>query len=284
MKVSITGSNGILGSELCKLNEKMGHYVQKIPREFLYFENKSKLVNLIKDSDCIIHCAANTNVEQCETNWKECYRDNSLLTEHLSHVVSRENIKIVFISSTGVYGKQSSEPYTEYDFPNPTTHHHRSKLLGENAVLKLSGSLVIRTGWLFGGDKFNHKNFVQKRIDEAMSDVKYISANYTQKGSPSYVVDIAIRIMDLVSSKCEGIFNCVNTDFASRYEYVFHIFKNLGLEHKLVPQPSEYFSRKADVSHNEMALNLKMEQYGFPQMRSWKEAIDDYMNSLKLNF
>jgi dTDP-4-dehydrorhamnose reductase len=63
--------------------------------------------------DVVIHAAANTNVEACELDPSTCYRDNLLMTEQLAEVCLLERRKLVFISSTGVYGPQKKEPYAE---------------------------------------------------------------------------------------------------------------------------------------------------------------------------
>lgn len=281
MKVCITGSSGLLGSELYKQCTNAGFHVKSVPRDFLGFKNRKKLFDHLRGMDYVIHCAANTNVELCESEWKECYRDNALITELLAQTASELDVKTVYVSSTGVYGNYSDDPYTEYDLALPTTHHHRAKLLGEIATLKFPRSLVVRTGWLFGGDVHNPKNFVKKRIDEAISDTKLVASNCEQFGNPSYVADVATRLIYLLEVGATGVFNCVNTGFASRFDYVLRIFDNLGLAHKVIKKQSSYFNRIANVSHNEMALNLKMEHCGFPEMRCWTSALDEYVHLLR---
>lgn len=228
-------------------------------------------------ADYLVHAAANTNVEYCETNPEECYRDNTRLTEMLVKSAAREGVSVVFISSTGVYGAHKSEPYSEENETHPTTHHHRSKLLGEQAVMSLPGNLVVRSGWLFGGDTANPKNFVARRIEEAGKSAGTIHSNSRQRGCPTYSADLAGRILDMIGRRSSGIFNCVNEGHASRLEYVSEIVRLSGLPVVVEPVSADAFQRKAKVSDNEMAVNRKMREAGWAPMRSWQEALADYL-------
>ena len=101
----------------------------------------------------------------CERNPEEAYLVNTTGTDNIVNCLLEKNndALMVYISSTGVYGRMKDDPYIEYDEVNPTTIHHKSKYFGEQSVLQLNNYLIIRTGWLFGGDTKNKKNFVYKR-------------------------------------------------------------------------------------------------------------------------
>ena len=111
--------------------------------------------------------------------------------------------------------------YIEFDEVTPTTIHHKSKYEAERIVKDhLSKYLILRTGWLYGGDKTHSKNFVYKRFLEANNQERIFSDN-TQIGNPTYVVDLAKQIDVLIEKKQYGLFNCVNqAKLVSRYDYV----------------------------------------------------------------
>jgi dTDP-4-dehydrorhamnose reductase len=229
--------------------------------------------------DHFVHAAANTNVERCEQEPATCYRDNFLLTDRLAAAASYRGVRMSFLSSTGVYGSHQNTPWAEYDEARPGTHHHRSKLLGEQAVMAADWSnLVVRTGWLFGGDAQAAKNFVAKRIFEARGATNgFISSNQEQRGCPTWVDDLASRLLELIELRARGVYNVVNTGSASRFDYVREIVRGVGLEVEVRPVTAGDFNRVAPVSHNEMALNWRADQMGLASMRPWQDALADYL-------
>lgn len=284
MKVAITGVNGLLGSTL--FNKAYSYGLQAIQLSRNDIQSKIGLDTLCKflsDLDCsvLIHCAANTNVDACEDDRLGCYRDNVLLTEKLAMACQINNIKLVFISSTGIYGDYQDAPYCEYDSVFPTTMHHQSKWLAEKLIpITVKDYLIIRTGWLFGGDWNMPKNFVANRIKEAISSKGHIYSDTTQIGNPTFVGDLACRIYDLVNRNYSGTFNCVNEGSASRYEYVTEIIKLSGLEVNVLPVDGTEFKRKAKVSHNESAINFKLREFGIDSMPNWTFSLSAYIPTL----
>jgi len=284
MKVLLTGSNGLLGSEVYKYFVRNNISVQKFQRTSIKkFDFDLKLLSTF---DCIIHTAANTNVEQCEKDPESCYKDNTLFTERLAIACQIANAKLVFISSVGIYGSEKfNTPYHEYDRVNPTTHHHNAKWLGEQAVSHYcKNSLILRVGWLFGGEISNPKNFVARRIEEALNaEDKSISSNNEQLGVPTYVNDVVKMMHKLILSQQVGTFNLVNSGIATRYEYVSKIVLYAGLDVKVLPISQKHFNRIAKVSNNESAVNLKLEQLGYEKLPNWQKSLEEYIQSILIH-
>ena len=277
MRLGLTGSSGMLGSAIMSISNLKRIRVEPISRQDITNLNDRDLCSKISNFDVIIHAAANTNVEQCESEVLACYRDNTFLTSKILRASRAVSSKFVFISSTGVYGNKKQTPYTEEDPANPTTHHHKSKYISENKVLRDSSSLVIRTGWLFGGSSMNPKNFVANRLKEAMNSDGIIYSNQTQSGNPCFSLDIASRILELVEDNRSGLFNCVNSGFASRLEYVKAIIKYSGLPVKVLPVEAKEFTRLANVSPNECAICNRSLTMGYSQLPSWKDSLFQYI-------
>lgn len=280
MKILITGSNGLLGSTLFDYLTLKGEFVERFNRNNFSWKSHKLNINQFIGFDYIIHTAANTNVEVCELDPISCYKDNALLTERLAYAASEAKCKFIYISSTGIYGTEKiSEPYSEYDKVNPTTHHHRSKWLGEQAVNKyIKNALIIRTGWIFGGNPDNPKNFVARRIEEALdSALKQIQSNTEQKGVPTFVNDLAVKLYELLKNNEVGTFNLVNQGSASRFDYVSKIIEITGLNVTVLPVIAKNFNRKAQVSNNEVAIALKMQQLGYKTLPIWHDSLKQYI-------
>jgi len=282
MKILITGASGLLGSALFEFLTSQGETVERFNRNDFSWQDHNGNVEQLKEYDCVIHAAANTNVEACELDPVSCYKDNTLFTERLAYAAGQANSKFVYVSSTGIYGiGKLDEPYHEYDAVHPTTHHHRAKWLGEQAVNQYSkNALVLRTGWIFGGGPDNPKNFVARRIEEALnSESKQMQSNSQQKGIPTYVGDFAAMTYELLKNDEIGTFNLVNQGMASRFDYVSKIIELTGLDIYVQPITAGAFNRKAKVSDNETAITLKLNQLGHTPLPNWYESLDKYINT-----
>lgn len=280
MNVLLTGASGLLGSEIFLTLEVLGITAIKLNRSAFLASGKEARQMMLSGFDIIIHAAANTNVEQCELEPDTCYFDNCFLTEQLFYYSRLNNIKFVFISSTGVYGRHKITPYNEYDVVTPTTIHHRSKYFSELDVLRCPKSLIIRTGWLFGGNPDNKKNFVANRIKEFKQSNGVVYANTSQLGTPTYVKDCAITLVDLALADEVGIYNVVNDGNGTRYDYIYKIAEYSSISIDIQPSNATNFKRFADVSENEAAYSLRLKYSGRKKLRSWQDALKEYLQIL----
>lgn len=280
MRLRLTGAGGLLGHALAAAAVARGDTCHALQRPALTL-SAAQLAQQLQETDFLLHAAANTNVELCETDTDACYRDNFLLTELWARAAALAGVPMLFVSSTGVYGTGSSAPYREFDPALPTTHHHRSKQLAEQVVLSAAPcNLVVRTGWLFGGAPALPKNFVARRIDEArqaLADGRQLGANTEQHGVPCWNRDVAARMLELAAAGVSGIVNCVNSGRASRYDYVAAVVALAGIAVPVLPAQAAGFQRKAQVSPNEMADNWKMRMLGWPDMPDWRTSLETYL-------
>lgn len=275
MKIFLTGANGLLGSHiLVLLKSQLKFEIKTISHTELARIDLAELKNILTNVDVIIHCAAATNVEKCEVEHDWCFHSNCFLTEKLS-ICSQS--QFMYISSTGVYGAYKHEPYHEYDVAEPTTVHHKSKLLGENLVLSRSGkNVVIRTGWLYGDSTKN--DFVEKIVSDLRSGVDELRSNKNQYGCPTYAGDVAEVCLAILDKEGFGIFNVVNEGSASRFDYVSAIAGKLNYDVPIIAVDSAHFGRKANVSDNEMATSLRLKYFGVKALENWKTALEKYID------
>lgn len=283
-KVLVTGANGMLGSSLIELlpYKNIIGYDKKV----LDITNNESIEEILQKEqpNIIIHTAAYTNVEDCELNPDKAYLLNTIGTQNLVNYCIDKNILFIYISSTGIYGKnKKSEPYSEFDEINPTTIHHKSKFEAEKIVQNhLTKFLILRTGWLFGGNKNHDKNFVYKRFLEASKNNKIYSDD-SQIGNPTYVNDLVEQINVLINNKQFGIFNCVNKAVdVSRYDYVKKIVEFFRIDCEVKIAPIEMFKRIAPVSKNESAINYKLDLLGLNCMKEWDDSLNEYIKGLDI--
>jgi dTDP-4-dehydrorhamnose reductase len=284
MKILVTGSNGMLGSNLVKLlpyDEIVGY--DSLILDITNIENCRTILENEKP-DIIIHTAAYTDVEGCEKNIDKAYRVNTLGTQNLVNYCVGKNILFIYISSTGIYGTFKENTYNEFDEVKPTTIHHKSKYEAEKIVQNhLSKYLIIRTGWLFGGEVQHAQNFVYKRYVEAKSR-NIMHSDNSQIGNPTYIRDLIKQINTLIENNQYGIFNCVNkAKNISRYDYVKKIVELFELDCRVIIGTKDMFKRIAEVSKNESAENYKLELIELNVMNEWDQALREYIIELKVS-
>ena len=279
-KILVTGANGLLGSELLNTLAKSEKYTVFSPSKSeldltihsqinSYFEKNSP--------DIVIHTAAHTNVEEAELFPELAYRINTVATCSLAMACLKMNSSMVFISSTGIYGKKENGTWKDYETPFPTTTHHKSKFKAEDFVRQLvNRHLILRTGWLFGGTLDNPKNFVYNRIKEAEGK-SMIFANSKQIGNPTSARDLSEQIELLIEEGVFGTFNCVNKGVVSRLEYIKSIYNYSQKQIEVRPSEGDY-KRIADVSNNESAENYYLDSIGLDIMPDFRDSLKKYID------
>src|SRR5438552_6586674 len=140
MRVLVTGANGMLGLDLCSLLEAEGHEVlrtdvsvregMQVPKwEPLDITDTNRVAQCVlhHQPDVVVHGAAYTDVDGCERNPDVAYRVNALGTWNLATVCGSHHITLVYLSTDFVFDGAKTEPYTEFDTPNPLGQYGASK-------------------------------------------------------------------------------------------------------------------------------------------------------------
>ena len=227
----------------------------------------------------VINCAADTDVEGAERDPAAADAVNAVLPGRIAAACRSAGAVLVHFSSTGCYGSWKTDPYFENDPAKPTTAHHRSKLAGEIAVREAGPEhLLVRTGWLFGGQPGAAKNFVWNRLVEARGTERMISDPF-QRGCPTLVDDVVRQVYSAVGAGVRGLINVVSVGSATRLAYVERIVQAAGLPCK-VEASSVPFRRLAAVSPNEAAVNGRLRSLDLEVMPSWEAAVDGYVAAL----
>ena len=187
---------------------------------------------------------------------------------------------MVYLSTCGLFGDER-RCYSEYDPVVLKTRYAHSKFLGEEAVRRVSRrALIIRPGWLFGGIPAHRRNFVYQRYLEA-KDKPVVQSVADKFGSPTYTVDLAEKMLELLAADLSGTFHVTNAGGASRYEYMKCIVEAFGLPTVVEPVDSSQFPRPAPVPASEMLANLNLQFAGLEPLGPWDEAIRRYVTTLK---
>jgi dTDP-4-dehydrorhamnose reductase len=289
MKILITGAAGMLGSSLCPILKQKGHevYATDINTtdkgiEYLDVRNFEKVHTFMErvKPDMVMHLAAETDVDKCELEPDHAYLTNTIGTQNVALVCQKYDIEMVYISTIGVFDGEKSEPYTEFDEPNPINVYGKSKLWGERVIQSLLRKYyIVRAGWMMGGGPEKDKKFVAKiiRLLDKTSKLKVVNDKF---GSPTYTLDLSKCLSKLIETEYYGLYHCTNRGFTSRYEIAKRIMEYLGRNDvTLQPVSSAYFPLPAPRARSETSRNYKLELLGIDSVRHWEEALKEYLEN-----
>ncbi len=284
MKILVTGANGQLGTDLCKV---LQHF-ELIPLTHKEIEiadiNSVKYAFCKHKPDIIINTAAYVRVDDCETEQDRAFLINALGARNVAVIAQELKTKLIHISTDYVFGGESeprTTPYTELDTPIPISIYGKSKLAGENFVRHFCPKhFIIRTSGLFGvaGASGKNGNFVETTLKLAQEREELKVVN-DQVFSPTYTKDLAKKIAQLITSEYYGIFHITNRGSCSWYEFAKEILKLADLKIRLIPITSDEYPQKARRPRFSVLDNYHLRLLGMDDMRTWQEALKDYMIS-----
>ena len=286
MKILITGSNGMLGTDLVDLlkNGKASLdpnlEVIEAPHAVLDITLEDKVSGFISTHtpDIIVNCAAFTNVDKCETESNAAFNVNALGPKYIAAAAKKCGARLIHISTDFVFDGNSNKPYAEENQTNPLSEYGRTKLEGERNIQNHCNSyLIVRTSWLFG---HNGINFAAKMLELAEHN-KELSIVTDETGSPTYTPDLAEALWTLIKKECEGVINVSNDGSCSRYEWAEYIFETMGYNIKINPIKSSEYKRPAKVPLNSTLNCQKFTTITGMQMRPWEEAVESYLKKQK---
>jgi len=279
--ILITGANGQLGTDFQKvLNRENEEYIATDVDE-LDITNENEIADFLKDKNIstIINCAAYNNVDKAEEEQEFCYKLNTHAPKYLAEAAQKAGTTFVTYSTDFVFDGTKGEPYKETDSPNPLSVYGKSKLEGEQAVLKCySRSFIIRTSWVFG--KAN-KNFNTQIIEwsKKNEELKIVD---DQVSSPTYSYDLAVFSWMLINTDNFGLYHMSNGSEASKYDQAKYILDKIGWNGKLGRAKSADFNLPAERPEYSKLDSEKLEKTVGKQIPDWKNAIDRYIEELNI--
>ncbi len=276
-RVLITGAKGMLGLDMTDVfRESYDVYARDIDDFDITRDEETIGAIMGIRPDIVIHAAAYTDVDGCETNIELAHSVNGGGTKNVASACRELGSKMVYISTDYVFDGKKSGPYSEEDPTSPINTYGRSKLEGERWVRTMVGQfIIVRTAWLFGR---GGKNFVEAILKLAR-EKGALSVVADQFGSPTYAVDLSRAICLLMEKECRGIYHITNGETCSWYEYAREILAMSGLSNIPVHQISTDQLNRAAKRPNNSILDLrKFEGETGYRMRPWREALMEYLN------
>lgn len=287
MKVLVTGANGQLGRDVVLLLEKEGHSVLACARDELDITDQVECNNVISTyhPEVVIHCAAYTAVDAAETDVDGAYQVNATGTRNIAVAAEQIRAKLIYISTDYVFDGTSDVPYQEYDNTNPQSIYGKSKRAGEVLVQSLSSRwFIVRTSWVYG---VYGNNFVKTMLKLGQEKPK-LQVVHDQKGSPTYTVDLAHFLLELMSTEKYGVYHASNSGACTWYEFTQAIFEEAQLfpgfhiQAEVDPCATDQFPRPAPRPRNSVMEHLSIRTNGLNDLRPWREGLRDFLKEIHI--
>ena len=276
MKVFVTGVKGQLGYDVVKELESRGLEAVGVDIEEMDITDACSVDKVIKAAapDAVIHCAAYTAVDAAEDNEELCRKVNADGPRNIASVCKELDIKMIQISTDYVFNGLGETPWEPDDEADPQSVYGQTKYEGELAVKELLDKyFIVRIAWVFG---VNGKNFVKTMLNLAKTRDTLTVVN-DQFGSPTYTEDLAKLLVDMVQTDKYGTYHATNEGICSWYEFACAIFKEAGMEMKVLPVSSAEYAAKAKRPENSRMSKEKLTENGFEKLPTWQDALKRYI-------
>ncbi len=240
MNILVTGANGQLGNEMRLISKgSSDKYIftdvteqDGVTTMRLDMTDIEALRDIVQKNEvnCIVNCAAYTNVDKAETDEALCRKLNATAPQLLAQVMKEVNGLLIHVSTDYVFGGDPyNTPCKESQKGTPTGVYGKTKLEGEQNIVN-SGveHIIIRTAWLYS--EFG-KNFV-KTMMNLTSTKPRLNVVFDQCGTPTYAGDLAELIYTIISERKyegnTGIYHYSNEGVCSWYDFTMKIAEIAG--------------------------------------------------------
>jgi len=228
----------------------------------------------------VLHLAALTDLEYCETHPDDCWRTNALGVENVALLARNYDATMVYISTAGIFSGDKEE-YHDFDVPSPLSEYGKSKYYGERFVeTRVPKYFCLRAGWMMGGGPRKDKKFINKLYRQIQGGARELRVVDDRFGTPTYTVDFARSVAFLLTTGYYGVYNHVCGGGGSRFDVATEFVRLLGLADTIsvVRVPSDYYRTDyfAPRPLSERLVNLKLTARGLNRMRDWRTCLSEY--------
>ncbi len=280
--ILVTGANGQLGNEMRRvaaMDAGRVYLFTDVAELDICDEEAVERFVVENTIDCIVNCAAYTNVNKAEEDAVLCDKLNHLAPANLARVAARHGAALIHVSTDYVFNGEHYVPYKEDDATCPNSVYGTTKLAGEKAIQALcSQTVIIRTAWLYS--TFGN-NFVKTmlRLGRERSELGVV---FDQIGTPTYAYDLACAIQRILGKGVvPGIYHYSNEGVCSWYDFTKAIFSLGGITTcELKPLHTDEYPTPAARPHYSVLDKTKIKQTYGVEVPYWMDSLKECMAQL----
>lgn len=237
MKVLVTGANGLLGRKLIEAlstdykvfptHNTQAIYANSMRMDIVDANGVLRVFSEVRP-DVVIHTAAETNVDKCETDRGLAWSVNTEGTRNIAQACAKTEAKLIYISTDYIFDGEKGL-YTEQEQANPVNYYGLTKLKGEEFVrAQCQGFVIARTSVLYGRHP-SKLNFATWVIN-SLKDGRRISVADDHYNSPTLADDLAGMIHRIMKASGSGVYHTAGGERISRYNFALKIAEAFHLD------------------------------------------------------
>ena len=276
-RIAVLGARGMLGTDLVQQLKDEGFSPTAHDLPECDITNTAQLRKAVAGSDCIVNCAAYTNVDGAESEHELAQRINAEAVGQLGQIARDNQQWVLHISTDFVFDGSGDQPYRETDTPGPLSEYGRSKLAGERLLTDAGcACAIVRVQWTYG---HHGTNFIKKLLERAksMSELRVVD---DQIGSPTPTVEVAKALCDLMRKRAEGLFHLASQGYVSRYDMARSVVDELGLDIPVHPCKTADFTSPAQRPLNSRFDCTKVYALLDKRMKYWQDSLRLFLEQL----
>ncbi len=275
MRLIVTGAAGQLGRDVVHAAAAHGDEVTAVDRAELDVTDRAAVLEAVAAlrPDAIVHCAAWTAVDECESDPDRAFIVNALAVRWIAEACHRTGAHLVHISTDYVFDGHKPTPYVEWDVTHPLGVYGRSKLAGEHEALALGAdAAVVRTSWVCSGHGSNMVRTIAK-LSAERDELTFVD---DQIGHPTFTSDLAPMLRRLALERRSGVHHITNQGVVSWFEFAREVVAALG-RNPLMVRPISTAQllppRPAQRPANSVLDNAVLRAAGLPQLPDFRETL-----------
>ncbi|RZS96087.1 SDR family oxidoreductase [Cecembia calidifontis] len=253
-KVLISGANGLLGQKLVqKLKDNPNYQVyasgkgkSRLPEDWekgyqwieLDVTDAEQVMEVFEKvrPDFLIHTAAMTNVDDCETNKTACDLCNIEAVRYLIHACESTGTHFIHLSTDFIFSGEDG-PYDEDGVPDPVNYYGMTKLKSEQLLQASQIKWAIaRTVLVYGLAADMSRSNIILWVKKSLEEGKTIQVVNDQWRTPTLAEDLAEGCILIMEKGATGIFNISGKDFLTPYDMAMMTAEYFGLDKSLIKE------------------------------------------------
>jgi dTDP-4-dehydrorhamnose reductase len=267
----VTGSNGMLGTDVVDLLHSLGEKVTPATRGTLDVTVASAVRGAVRGHDVVVNAAAWTAVDDAEEHEAEAAVVNADAPRMLARAAREHGARLVQVSTDYVFDGSARTPYPEDAPAAPVSAYGRTKAGGEQAVREElpGGHLLVRTAWLYGA----HGGCFPRTIARVARERGEVSVVDDQVGQPTWTRDVADLLVRLVQAQVPaGTYHATSTGQCSWFDFARSVVTAAGLEPSVVhPTTSAAFVRPAPRPAYSVLGHEALRRVGVAPIEDWEQ-------------
>lgn len=281
MRVLVTGGNGLLGRKLTSLLEsENGYEFVSTNRSTLDVTDIDQLRSAVTKfkPEVIINAAAMTQVDQCEQQREECWKQNVGSVKNLVDICGANRIHLIHVSTDFVFnGKEG--PLDETAVPEPVNFYGESKLEGERIILDSRiDAAIIRTVLVYGVTSDMSRSNIVLWVKKSLEEKKPIKVVNDQFRTPTLADDLAMGCLLAARKKAKGIYHISGEEMMTPYDIALKVAEYFKLDRSLITPVTDFVQPAKRPLRTGFIVDKAKRDLGYKP-----HSFDEGLRSLKFN-